>query len=122
VFLDEKELEAGLAHIQQSPVDVGTLEMIVCRPQTNERTELESGELDLETGLVGDNWLARGNGKTADGAAHPDMQLNLMNARAIALIAGSRDRWKLAGDQLYIDMDLSESNLPPAPGWPSARR
>jgi MOSC domain-containing protein YiiM len=37
----------------------------------------------------------------------------LMNARAIALIAGSRDRWALAGDQLYVDFDLSPENLPP---------
>lgn len=41
------------------------------------------------------------------------MQINIMNSRAIALIACERDRWALAGDQLYIDLDLSGSNLPP---------
>jgi MOSC domain-containing protein YiiM len=41
------------------------------------------------------------------------MQLNIMNARAIALVAGTKDRWPLAGDQLYIDLDLSDANLPP---------
>ena len=36
-----------------------------------------------------------------------------MNARVAALLAGTRDRWQLAGDQLYIDLDLSYDNLPP---------
>ncbi|HEX8115874.1 MAG TPA: MOSC domain-containing protein [Pyrinomonadaceae bacterium] len=48
-----------------------------------------------------------------DGGPHPDMQLNVMNARAIALVARDRERWPLAGDQLYIDLDLSDENLPP---------
>jgi hypothetical protein len=49
----------------------------------------------------------------ADGSPHPDMQLNIMNSRVIALVAGARERWPLAGDQLYIDLDLSDDNLPP---------
>ena len=36
-----------------------------------------------------------------------------MNARAAAAIAGERERWPLAGDQLYVDLDLSLANLPP---------
>ena len=62
-------------------------------------------------GIVGDNWCTRGSSKTKDGAAHPDMQINIMNARAIALVAQDRDRWALAGDQLYLDLDLSVANL-----------
>lgn len=112
VHLSKQELAAGLADIQQSPKDAGQLELIVCRPKVGERRELEQGELDLKWGLIGDNWLARGYRKTINGAAHPDMQINIMNARAIALIAGERERWKLAGDQFYVDLDLSDSNLP----------
>ncbi|MEM1113447.1 MAG: MOSC domain-containing protein [Pseudomonadota bacterium] len=108
-----EELEQGLAHIRLAPKDGGILEHIVCRPDVNERQELAEAELDPGAGLVGDNWLARGYKKSADGSAHPDMQLNIMNARAAALIAQSKERWKLAGDQLYIDMDLSPANLPP---------
>jgi len=74
---------------------------------------LTEGTLDPAHGLVGDNWLARGNRHTADGSADPDMQLNIMNARVIALVAQDPERWALAGDQLYIDMDLSPDNLPP---------
>jgi MOSC domain-containing protein YiiM len=107
------ELEAGLDLIRQSPADHGTLELIVRRPQLDEREILESGELDLETGLVGDGWQARGSSRTPDRSAHPGMQITIMNARAIALIAVEKKRWPLAGDQLYVDLDLSEANLPP---------
>jgi hypothetical protein len=107
------ELEAGLAEIRRSPRDEGLLELIVRRPRTEEREILEQGELDVALGLIGDNWQARGNSSTDDGAAHPEMQLNLMNARAIDLIAGGRSRWHLAGDQLFVDLDLSGANLPP---------
>lgn len=107
------ELEAGLDEIRQSPKDEGLLEMIVRRPRTDEREVLEEGRLGLREGLVGDSWQARGSSRTADGSSHPDMQLTIMNARVIALVAQSQERWRLAGDQLFIDMDLSTDNLPP---------
>jgi hypothetical protein len=110
--LTTEELERGLDEIRKSPFDNGVLEMIVCRPAENERKVLETGELDLKLGLVGDNWKTRGSSRTDDGFGHPDMQLNIMNARAVKLIAQSRDRWPLAGDQLYIDLNLSDENLP----------
>ncbi len=107
------ELEAGLETIRQSPKDEGMLALIVRRPEVGEREVLEEGELDLVEGLVGDNWGARSSSRSADGSAHPDMQLNIMNARVIALVAQQKDRWQLAGDQLFLDMDLSAKNLPP---------
>jgi len=74
---------------------------------------LEHGDLDMVQGLVGDSWNRRGSSRSIDGGPHPDMQLNIMNARAIALVAQSPDRWPLAGDQLFVDLDLSPANLPP---------
>jgi hypothetical protein len=106
------ELEAGLDEIRRSPKDAGTLELIVRRPSAGEREVLEEGALDTSEGLVGDNWRERGSSRTADGSAHPEMQLNVMNARAISLLARDRERWPLAGDQLYLDLDLSGENLP----------
>ena len=111
--LTMEELEAGLVHIRQSPKEDGVLQMIVRRPQIDEREVLEVGELDKAEGLKGDNWSTRGSSLTADGSAHPDTQLNLMNSRVIALLAQDRKRWPLAGDQLFVDMDLSAENLPP---------
>jgi hypothetical protein len=107
------ELEAGLPGALASPTDVGVLGLIVRRPEVDAREVLASGELDLVEGLVGDSWRRRRSSRTADGSAHPEMQLNLMNARVIALIARTKDRWPLAGDQLFVDLDLSEANLPP---------
>ena len=109
--LTREELDAGLAHIQSSPKDGGLLEMIVRRPRTDEREIVDAGVLDLQEGLVGDNWRANKYG--ADPVEYLDMQITVMNARAAALVAQSRERWGLAGDQLYIDLDLSDGNLPP---------
>jgi hypothetical protein len=107
------ELEAGLDEIRQAPKDEGVLQLIVRRPQVEEREILEEGELHLHEGLVGDSWIRRPSSRTADGTPHPDMQINIMNARAAALVAQDKSRWHLAGDQLYLDMDLSLDNLPP---------
>lgn len=111
--LAREQLEAGLDHVCRSPDDNGVLEMIVRRPRTDEREVLEIGELDKTEGLKGDNWSTRGSALTEDGSAHPDMQLNLMNSRVIALLAQDKERWQLAGDQLFVDLDLSAENLPP---------
>ena len=112
-YLTMAELEAGLDEIRRSPKDVGVLELIVCRPKVNEREVLEEGRLDLVEGLIGDNWRTRGTWRRRGGLGNPEMQLNIMNSRAIALVAQERERWKLAGDQLFIDLALSDENLPP---------
>ncbi len=111
--LSVTELEAGLEHIRQSPKDNGTLMMIVRRPLDDEREVIGRGELDPLQGLVGDNWKVRGSRHTPDGSANTNAQITVMNARTIALLAQAEERWSLAGDQLYIDMDLSTDNLPP---------
>jgi hypothetical protein len=105
--LTASELEAGLEEIGRSPSDGGTLEMIVRRPRVGEREILQEGQLDLAVGLVGDCWSTRGVG-----TPNPDVQLTLMNARVVALVSQDRTRWPLAGDQLYVDLDLSDDNLP----------
>jgi hypothetical protein len=106
------ELEAALPTALQSPKDDGTLDLIVRRPAVGRRDVLDGGELDTATGLVGDTWTARRSTRTDDGSPHPDMQINVMNSRVIALIAGEKTRWGLAGDQLYIDLDIGAENLP----------
>jgi hypothetical protein len=112
IQLTMKELEAGLDEILGAPKDEGVLKLIVRRPRIEEREVLEEAELDLVEGLVGDNWRTRGSSRTPNGSSHPDMQINIMSARVIALVAQSPDRWQLAGDQLFLDLDLSAENLP----------
>ena len=99
------ELEAGLTEVAASPVDAGRLEMIVRRPDTDQRELLTEANLSTEAGLMGDNWN--------QGKANPDCQLTIMNARAAQLVAQSRERWALAGDQLYADLNIGSENLPP---------
>jgi len=113
IYRSIAELETGLAVVLRAPKDEGTLDLIVRRPGVGEREVLHAGTLSFDEGLVGDTWKLRPSRHTPDGSPHPDEQLNVMGARAIALIAVERSRWALAGDQLYVDFDLSADNAPP---------
>jgi MOSC domain-containing protein YiiM len=99
------ELEAALPDLERSPRERGTLSMIVRRPSKGEREVLDTATLDVEEGLVGDRW--------AQGRRRRVNQLTVINARFLAVLAPDRDRWALAGDQLYVDFDLSLEHLPP---------
>jgi MOSC domain-containing protein len=113
VHVEAEELEAGIPHVLESPSDVGTVELVVRRPSEGEREILESGVLDLEEGLVGDRWHPATSGAYGGEDDGKGAQITLMNARVIDLVSGERDRWPLAGDQLYVDFDLRYENLPP---------
>ena len=110
--LSRERLEAGLDHIRESPPDRGRLVLVVRRPRIGQRDLPEEAVLDLATGLEGDNWHIRGSSSTPDGSAHPDKQVTVINARLAELVAGGAERMALAGDQLYVDLDLSMDNLP----------
>jgi hypothetical protein len=107
------QLDARIPDIAAAPSAVGTVELLVARRATGERLVVEVAELRPGVGLVGDNYLARGSSKPAGGPADPLAELNLMSARAIAAVAGpDRGLWALAGDQLFVDFDLSVANCP----------
>ncbi len=107
-----EELEAALADFRAAPADDGTLDLVVRRPAEGAREVLDEARLTFEDGVAGDTWKVRGSKRTEDGSSHPDMQLNVMNARLGRFIAVHPDRMALAGDQLYVDFDLSEANAP----------
>lgn len=106
------ELEAFLPVLDAAPKDVGVLKLLVRRPQVDAREVLDRGELDLTQGLVGDCWLARGSSRRPDRSANPDSQLNIMSHPMVEFLAQDPAREPLAGDQLYLDLDLSHANLP----------
>jgi MOSC domain-containing protein YiiM len=110
--LSRERLVAGLDRIRDSPRDGGRLVLIVSRPSVGVRDLPTEAVLDQVAGLVGDNWLARGSTSTPDGSADPQRQVTVMNARVAELVADGTDRMPLAGDQLYLDLDLSLDNLP----------
>ena len=107
------QLNAGLDRIRRSPADEGPLLRIVQRPAVDRRKVVAEGRLDVADGLIGDTWKDRGSNSTEDGSANPEAQITIINSRALQLMAGSEDRWPLAGDQLVIDIDMSQANLPP---------
>jgi MOSC domain-containing protein YiiM len=111
--LTHEELRGGLGEIQRSPKDWGALRGIVIRPETDARASLQQCELSPELGVHGDNWAKGCWMSLPDGRPHPDVQVTIMNARTIALIAQDEARWPLAGDNLFVDLDLSTENLPP---------
>ena len=110
--LSYQELESQLDYLSDSPKNEAPLDLIVRRPKENHREVLEEGFLNTTDGLEGDMWKVRPSSRTPDKSPHPDMQLNIMNSRIIGLIAREKERWKWAGDQLYLDMNLSKDNLP----------
>jgi len=110
--LTKEQLETGLDEILRSPKNEGALKLIVCRPETERREILSQAHIDSALGLVGDNWKTRGSKRTPDGSANPEAQVTIMNSRVIALVANEAERWQLAGDQLFVDLDLSIGNLP----------
>jgi hypothetical protein len=109
--LSRQRLESGLGKIRESPADRGRVILVVRRPAVGVRELADEAMLDTVAGLAGDNWLTRGSSRT-DGSADPERQVTVMNARAAELVAGGTDRMPLAGDQIYVDLDLSVGNLP----------
>jgi len=112
-FAETSELEAGLEWILSAPKDAGVVELVVRRPRRDEREVLDEGHLDPLVGLQGDDWLARASAASPDGVPDPDTQVTLISRRVMELLSPDRERWPLAGDQLYVDLDLTPENLPP---------
>jgi MOSC domain-containing protein YiiM len=104
--LDE---DAGLDDVRAAPTDDGQVEFIVRRPARDEREIVGEARLEPGLGLVGDRWAAQDLESTPSYLA---AQLTLISTRVLAAIEPDRTRWPLAGDQLYVDFDLSVDNLP----------
>ena len=107
------ELEAGLADVRTSPLDTGRVERIARRPSVGEREVVDMATLDTELGVVGDSWVQRGSKRMPDGSSDREAQVTIMNSRVAALLSDGPVGWEIAGDQLYVDLDLSVDNLPP---------
>jgi hypothetical protein len=106
------ELEQGLSDVLTSPIDTGHLTAIFVRPAPNERRTLDSATLTPEGGIEGDRWVHDSYYRRKDGSADPRSQVSIMNDRFLRQVAGDSDDMCLAGDNLIVDLDLSEANLP----------
>jgi hypothetical protein len=106
------ELTARLGHLRSAPSDRGTVDLVVRRPSVGEREILAEGRLDTADGLVGDNWLSRATSRAIAAGRHLEAQINVMSARMVGLLTDDPDQQAYAGDQLYLDLDISTTNLP----------
>jgi hypothetical protein len=109
---DAGTLAAGMDAVRASPRDSGTVTLLVLRPAVDERETPLEVTIDADGGLVGDTWKMRGSRRMPDGSADPEAQVTVMNSRAALLMAATAERMPLAGDQVYVDLDLSVDNLP----------
>ena len=109
-----EQLDAGLGAVREAPGEVGTGRGRPT-PGRGPPRALDEARLDPRRGLVGDRWSSKPSSSSDDGGPDADAQVTMMSARAAALVAASAGpgRWAPAGDQLYVDLDLSEQNLPP---------
>ena len=110
---DADELAAGMDAVRSSPRDAGAVELLVVRPAVEVRETPTEVTVDPADGVIGDSWRERGSRRMADGSADPEAQVTVMNSRAALLVATTHERMPLAGDQVYVDLDLSVDNLPP---------
>ncbi len=107
----ERDFAPFLATVAAAPAE-GTVARIVLRPDGELRREVTEAVIDVDEGVVGDNWKARGSSRTPDGSANRGAQVTLMSTRVLAVIEPDESRWPLAGDQLLADVDLSVAGLP----------
>jgi hypothetical protein len=106
------KLQEGLAEISQAPKNHGNIELLVIRPVQYERKVVNEITMHPITGCEGDIWHSKKTSSTPDGKPNPERQVTLINSRVLALLEGAKDTWPKAGDQVYVDMDLSKENLP----------
>jgi len=106
-FVTTDEINSNLSFILSSPKDVGKIESIIVRRRKNERELRKEVFLSPEKGVEGDRWYDLSKGKP-----DPRRQLTIINSRLIKLLAQSVERMQLAGDNLIIDLDISDANLP----------
>ncbi|WP_248583127.1 hypothetical protein [Nocardioides sp. InS609-2] len=105
-------LAEQMAHLRAAPSGIGTLDMVARRPANGKREVMPEGILDLELGMVGDNWLERATSRAIATGRHLDAQVNVTSSRMVGLLAADDDTRAMAGDQLYVDLDISHANLP----------
>jgi MOSC domain-containing protein YiiM len=98
-------LETHLAELPQAPRDAGRVCLVVRRGPGGQREALTRASMTAESGISGDAW-----GRQRHPA--PEAQLTVMQIDIAELIANGQPL-TLFGDNLFLELDLSEANLPP---------
>lgn len=93
------------ALLQASPKDEGRVVRCVVRPAHDRRETPAAIRVSPERGVEFDRW-------DSDAARRPGNQVSLINVHVLRSLAGTEERMPLSGDNLQVDLELSESNLP----------
>jgi MOSC domain-containing protein YiiM len=93
------------ARLPPSPKDEGRVVRCVRRPAHDARETPDSIRVTPERGVEEDRW-------TSDPHKRPGNQVSLINVHVLRSLAGGEERMALSGDNLQVDLDLTESNLP----------
>jgi MOSC domain-containing protein YiiM len=104
-FLPFVELERRLDLISPTPTEAGHVAFVMVRGDGGRRELPSRIQLSRDGGVVGDAWSRKAQ-------PDPQMQIAVMQARVAELIANGQPL-ALFGDCLHLDLDLSQSNLPP---------
>jgi hypothetical protein len=102
-FRSFEELER-LLNTLQTPKDDGTVTLLMSRREGGRRELLKSARLEIDGGIPGDSWGRNPKRKL-------EAQLATMQTDVVELIANGQPL-ELAGDNLYLALDLSKENLP----------
>jgi MOSC domain-containing protein YiiM len=98
--------DAWYRRLPSSPRDAGRVHAVVVRPARGRRATPEAVRVTPEGGIEGDRWAA-------DEQRRPGNQVSLINVHVVrSLAGGDLSRTALSGDNLQVDLDLSEENLP----------
>ncbi len=110
-YVTAATLTDKLDWLKQSPKRGGQVTAITIRPAANQRESLQRAMFSPEQGAHGDNWVSDCKFKLDDGRSDPGYQIAIMNSRMAELLSPDADYRRLAGDQLFVDLDLSQDNL-----------
>ena len=103
-FRTFEELERLLNALTGTPKNNGTVTLLMSRREGGRRELLKSVRLEIDGGMPGDAWGRNSKRKA-------DAQLATMQTDVAELIANGQPL-ELAGDNLYLALDLSKENLP----------
>ena len=106
-------LKTFMPHILDAPKDDVALDLVVVRPDRDIRELPKRARVTAKDGVVGDHWITGSGLRNDDGTGLVDAQICMMMSRVIEAIASSQENWPPAGDNLFLDMDLTPSNMPP---------
>jgi MOSC domain-containing protein YiiM len=102
--LPAEDLERAIARLPAAPTDAGHLRMVLRRLPDGSRERPARVRLTPEQGVPGDGWTRRP-------PRNPEAQLAVIRSDVAEIVANGQSL-DLFGDNLFVDLDVSATNLP----------